>query len=197
MTNLKLFRRQVVIIGKVIYAGSERAVQGATVQVSGPVVARTRTTADGLFYLVDLPNGRYTVEASIPGAAGRYVVGKRDVEVSRDKSGQVQIARVEIALSGTTVSGKVSVKGREGGLTLAEVRIKGSGERVFSNVEGDYVLTGIEPGNRTVEVYAPGYESSSSRVELKQAGSMKTVNFSLVPVKIKAAVGEPLPAAKK
>ncbi|MGA7412016.1 MAG: carboxypeptidase regulatory-like domain-containing protein [Bryobacteraceae bacterium] len=174
-------RHQVAIAGKVTYAGTGRSIEGASVQAAGPSAVRTRTAPDGLFYFLDLPDGRYTVRASIPGAVSRYATGKGDAEVSRDKSGRIRMATVEIGLAGTTVKGKITAPGHKAGLAMAEVRIKGSGERVFSDAQGQYVLAGIEPGNRTVLVYAQGYKPASHPVKLKEPGAIETVNFALVP----------------
>ena len=62
---------------------------------------------------------------------------------------------------------------------MAEVRIKGSGERTFSDAQGQYVLAAIEPGTRTVQVTAQGYKPSVQVVKLPQAGATEMVNVVL------------------
>jgi CarboxypepD_reg-like domain/Carboxypeptidase regulatory-like domain len=173
-------RHQIAIAGKVIYSRTGRNVEGASVRASGPSIARTRTAPDGLFYFFDLPEGRYTVQASLSGAGKRYATGERDAEVVRDTSGQIRMATVILPLDGTTVTGKISEE-HGGGLIMAEVRLKGSGERVFSDAQGQYVLAGIEPGNRTILVHLRGYKPASHTVGVEGAGSSQTIDFTLLP----------------
>jgi hypothetical protein len=78
---------------------------------------------------------------------------------------------------------------------MAEVSMKGSGERTFSDAQGQYVLAGIEPielkngasvggrpaiTERTVRVSAQGYSDASKQVALNEAGALKTLDFELV-----------------
>jgi hypothetical protein len=186
-------RHQVAIAGKVIHAGTGRGIEGASVRAKGPSDVLTRTAPDGLFYFLDLPDGKYTVEASFPGAAGRFASGKRDAKVSRERSGRILLATVEIALTGTTVKGRITAKGRETGLRMAEVRIKGSGERVFSDIDGRYVLSGIERGNRTVLVYAQGFKKAFDTVKLNKPGAIETKDFDLLPERDESAGSGPRP----
>jgi hypothetical protein len=63
---------------------------------------------------------------------------------------------------------------------MAEVRVKGSGERAFSDAEGHYVLAGLEPGKRTVLAFAQGYRPASKQAAINEAGALETLNFELV-----------------
>jgi hypothetical protein len=174
-------RHQIALAGKVIYSRTGRSVEGASVRASGPSIARTRTSTDGLFYFFDLSEGRYTVQASLSGAGKRYATVERDAEVLRDASGRIRMATVVLPLDGTTVSGKIASEGQSGGLIMAEVQIKGSGERVFSDAQGQYVLAGIEPGNRTILVHLRGYKPASHTVGIEEPGSSQTIDFTLLP----------------
>lgn len=139
---------------------------------------RTRTRPDGLFYFMDLPEGKYTLEASIPELSRRYAPASENV-VIKANSGPIP-TRVDLALRPTTVKGKVIGPVKKSGVLLAEVRIKGSGERAFSDAQGQFVLSGIEPGKRTVLVYAQGYQVASRDVTLKEPGVIETVNIPLL-----------------
>jgi hypothetical protein len=141
---------------------------------------KTLTRADGLFYFLDLPSGKYTLSASLPGSGKRYGVAQAAATVTHDAQGGLKMAMVSLVLQPTTVKGKVTGPGHKNGVVLAEVRVKGSGERVFSDAQGQYVLAGIEPGKRTVMVFAQGYQPASHPVLLGQSGALETLNFALV-----------------
>jgi hypothetical protein len=139
---------------------------------------KTMTRTDGLFYFLDLPGGKYTLSASLPGSGKRY--GSAQATVTHDAQGNLKVAMVSVALQPTTVKGKVTGPGHKNGVPMAEVRVKGSGERAFSDTQGHYVLAGIEPGKRTIIVFAQGYQPASHPVLLGQPGALETLNFALV-----------------
>jgi hypothetical protein len=141
---------------------------------------KTWTRADGLFYFLDLPNGKYSLRASLPNQRKRYGVAHEKATVSRDANGEVKVAWINLGLHPTTVKGKVTGTHHKNGVVMAEIRVKGSGERAFSDAEGQYVLSAIEPGKRTVLVLAQGYRPASKSVTLAQPGALETLNFALV-----------------
>jgi hypothetical protein len=85
-----------------------------------------------------------------------------------------------LALPPTTVKGQIADQDTADPVFMAEVRVQGSGERAFSNAQGDYLLTGLETGIRTVQVTAQGYQGTSQAVTLEQAGTEQPVHFALV-----------------
>jgi hypothetical protein len=185
-------RHRVAIAGHVVDAASQKAVAGAEVvivempaafkhklQRAGAGFDRARTREDGLFYFLDLPDGKYTLSASLPGAGKRYGNAQQKTKVSRDEKGDTKIAFVNFALPPTAVKGKITGTEHSVGIVMAQVRVKGSGERAFSDFKGEYVLTGIEPGSRTVQVFAQGYRTASERISIA-AGEAKTKDFELV-----------------
>ena len=174
-------RRRIAIAGRVIYSRTGRNVEGANVRASGPSIAQTRTAPDGLFCFFDLPEGRYTMQASLPKAGKRYAMTQRDAEVLRDLAGRFSMATVVLSLDDTAVSGTITGENPGGGLVMAEVRIKGSGERAFSDGQGQYILAGIEPGNRTILVHLQGYKPASYSVDIEVPGSSHTIDFTLLP----------------
>src|SRR5262249_40085344 len=117
-------------------------------------VDRTRSRADGLFYFVDLPNGRYTFSVSLPRSPGRFGTAEGKASVARDAHGDTKMTWVNLALPATAVKGKITGPNHKNGVVMAEVRVRGSGERVFSDAQGQYLLRAIEPGKRSVLVFA-------------------------------------------
>jgi hypothetical protein len=187
---------------------------------------RTRTAADGIFYFLDLPEGDYTLKASLPGMGSRYRAAVANAVVlykpeknnksdkgakpdehdkakesdERNKHRDYQRVFVELVLKATTVHGRIIGPGHKNGVLMAEVRMKGSGERTFSDAQGHYVLAGIEPIKlkkgtsagaspakteppaRTVQVFAQGYQPTAKPVALNKAGDSKPLNFELEPI---------------
>ncbi len=194
-------RHVVGIFGRVVDSTSKKPVPGALVEIkdSPPGFGRklrigamqygdkwatmmeradrTITRNDGQFYFVNLPDGQYTLNASHPKAGRRYGGAKQLVHVSHDAKKRV---RVEIELTPTTVKGKIFAPGQKAGVAMAEVQVKGSGERTFSDVQGQYSLTGLEPGKRKVTVLAQGYEDTSQSINIPEPGALETLDFHLV-----------------
>jgi hypothetical protein len=140
---------------------------------------KTRSRPDGLFYFLDLPDGKYSVRASVPSYGNRYGKAEQPATVSRDANGDTKIPFVRCALQPTHVKGKVTGTGQESGVALARVRVKGSGERGFTDAQGQYTVAGIEPGKRTLLVSAQGYRTESQAFTLQEAGASHTLNFTL------------------
>jgi hypothetical protein len=145
----------------------------------------TQSQADGHFGFLDLPDGQYALTASLPGAGSRYGTAQvQNIAVARDGEGKAILAVADLFLPPTTVSGQIQ-QGSGADIepvTLAEVRLSGSGERTWSDSNGQYTLLGLEtsPNPRTVMVSAAGYQPASQTVLLPQAGTVQTLNFTLV-----------------
>jgi hypothetical protein len=222
MVKWETVRHQVAIAGRLADAGTGKPVGGALVTINedertpaafksllearamqyGDAWAtmterpdRARTAPDGLFYFLDLPDGDYTLTASLASMGNRYGTAQATATVSRDENGNLKRAFLDLALQATTVRGKITGPSHKTGVAMAEVRVKGSGERTFSDAQGQYVLAGVEPvkpkngtsaggrppiTERTVLVFAQGYRPASKPVALHEAGTMKTLNFELV-----------------
>lgn len=140
---------------------------------------RTRTRPDGRFYFLDLPVGKYKLQAALPNQGRRFGKAEESVEVGQDADGYAKMVFVRCALSPTQVNGKITGVGQEGGVALARVRVKGSGERGFTDAQGEYRVAGIEPGKRTLLVSAQGYRAESQMFTLEKPGDSKTLNFNL------------------
>jgi hypothetical protein len=90
------------------------------------------------------------------------------------------MAAADMALAPTTLKGRITDQ-ESNPVAMAEVRVKGSGERAFSDGQGQYLLTGLEVGQRTVLVSAPGYQPASQTALLNAAGTVQTLDITLVP----------------
>jgi hypothetical protein len=140
---------------------------------------KTQTRDDGLFYFMDLPNGKYTFSVSSPVGGKRYADAQENAIVARDNQGNLKTVTLKPVLRPTTVKGKITGPNHRTGVFLAEVRVKGSGERTFSDAQGQYVLAAIEPGARTIQVFAQGYQAASHVVKLPGPGASETLNLVL------------------
>ena len=141
-----------------------------------------QTTADGLFYFLDLPQGNYTLIASMLNFPRRYGTSQaKNVTVSHN--GDIPIPFADIALLSTNLIGKIThtSETKAEPIVLAEVRIKGSQERTLSNSKGEYILSGLEASvrERTVLVRAQGYQPDEGTITLSQPGEQQTLNFEL------------------
>lgn len=204
MNQIDHRRHRVAIAGRVVDAATGKPVSGADVKISempdamkrrleiaaaaygtrwsamGERQDRTQSRDDGIFFFLDLPNGDYELQVSLASAGNRFGVHKMPARVSRDGQGNVQFALLRCALPPTSVTGKVTAPGHEAGVPLARVRVKGSGERAFTDLQGQYVLAGIEPGKkRTLLVSAQGYGNAAKDFALPQPGSTKKIDFEL------------------
>ncbi|HEY7491121.1 MAG TPA: carboxypeptidase-like regulatory domain-containing protein [Candidatus Tectomicrobia bacterium] len=197
-------RHQVAIAGRVTDAQTGKPITGAQVSITTAPAAfkaqlasiagqhgarwdsmverpdRHRTAADGQFRFLDLPNGQYTVTASLQRAGSRYGTARVRVRVARSAHGNVTMAVVNLALPPTTLQGRITDQAADP-VVMAEVRVQGSRKRAFSDGEGQYLLTGLEVGAHTVLVAAQGYTPVTQTVRLNRAGTVRTVNFTLVP----------------
>jgi hypothetical protein len=156
---------------------------------------RTCTRTDGHFHFMDLPDGDYTLKITQPGSGTRYGTAEAETTVSRDADGNIDWENVAVQLSPTAIGGTVTTQsdgGAGGGghpleeepVWMAEIRVSGSGERTFSNQNGEYLLTGLEIGTRQISVTATGFTQSTPEtpfsVELSQPGEfIEDINFLL------------------
>jgi hypothetical protein len=206
MSEWEIIRHAVAIAGRVSNAQTGKAVGGAGVGIADAPTEftawlatrakqfgdrwqamsqrpdRTRTAADGHFHFMDLPNGDYTLVASLPGAGSRYGQAEAAVTVNRGTEGNLIMATVDIQLPPTTLKGRITTEDTEGPVPVvsAEVRIGGSDEKAFSDDQGRYHLAGLEKGLRTVLVSAKGYQPVSHVVGFDAAGVEQILDVVLV-----------------
>lgn len=174
-------RHQVAIAGNVVNAVTGLAMPGAVVKIdAGTIQANTLTAQDGHFHFLDLPDGSYPVRASMPTAGSRHGSAQVNATVSRDGSGNIQMATADIQLPATTIRGEIS-KPDHSPVVMAEIQLAGSGERVFTDSDGRYALVGIEIGTRTLTVTRQTFETHVQTVSIAAAGDTVTVDVTLIP----------------
>lgn len=152
---------------------------GAALAVDRP--DQTRTAADGHFHFLDLPDGNYAVTASLPEAGSRYGTAEvKNRPVSRDGDGRIAWAWTDMKVPPTTIGGKVTNQSAAP-VKLASVRLKGSGESALSDDAGNYRLSALEVGTRTVSASAPGLKADLKIVQLDEAGKKQVVDIAMTP----------------
>ena len=196
-------RHQVTLSGLVTDAQTGAAVPGAIVTLSdGPAAFaswlalraiqygdawaalperpdRTRTRENGQFYFLDLPSSSYTVTAELPGGGTRYGTVQVQTRVSRSRQGAITSKSVSLALPSTALKGQVTGPTKQP-IVMAEVRVQGSSESVYTDSSGAYLLVGVEVGSLTVQVSAQGFQPATASVQVGAAGSVVTTDVSLV-----------------
>ena len=102
----------------------------------------------------------------------RYGKAQFDTAVSYGAAGFGKFT--VLRLQPTGIKGRVVISANQTAVLLAEVRIKGSGERAFTDAEGQYTISGILPNDRrlrTVQVRARGYRDQSIEVMIDEPGT--------------------------
>ena len=174
-------RHQVAIAGTVVSAATGLAVPGAEVKIAaGTVRVTTLTGPDGHFHFLDLADGVYPVTAAFPTAGSRYGSALVSATVTRDGSGNISMATADMQLPATTIRGEIS-KPNSQPAVMAEVRLAGSGERVFTDGDGRYALVGVEIGSRALRVTTQKFQTHVQTVIIAAAGDTVTVDVTLTP----------------
>jgi hypothetical protein len=140
---------------------------------------RVPSAVDGQFCFIDLPDGTYTVTAAWAPQGSRYGTAVGTATVARDAAGTIKLATVDLALPPTRISGVVTVKSSQSPVVMAEVRLAGSSDSTFTDGQGRYVLSAIEPGPRTVRVLADGFAPAEASIDVDGRGKSVTMNFAL------------------
>jgi len=88
------------------------------------------------------------------------------------------MAVADITLPPTAIKGTVTGPNATK-VAMAKIQILRSGDQAFSDAQGNYLLAGVEIGNRTVLVSAQGFQSISQTIALGPAGVLQTLDFAL------------------
>jgi len=165
------------IAGIVVDAWTGQRLADAEVSLAaGDVTQRTtRTAPDGAFHFADVSPGPYTLKAHLPHAGQRY--GTKELRLKVPDAQRVAPVVVKLDLPPTSVSGRVVLEDRAARELppLARVGVQGSEEQTFTDVKGDFLLTGLEPGKRTLRVTAPGYRPEPELYEVELEPGSNTV----------------------
>jgi len=140
---------------------------------------RALTALDGHFHFLDLPDGDYTIVASLPAVGSRYGSVQGTATVKRDGAGNLKPVILSLALPSTTVQGKITKQTGGDPIAMAAILVQGSGETAYTAVDGTFRLLAIEKGSRTINASAPGFQASSQVVVLANAGDTQVLNFAL------------------
>jgi hypothetical protein len=156
--NLTLVPRTYTVSGTVTTDVPAGPASGASVRLragAAPLGAPVTAAADGTYTLTGIPDGAYTVEASLSG----YATATVSVTVS---GGDVPDG--DLALVQTTVSGTIS-KSDGGAASGASVQLKAGaaplGAPVTAAADGTYTVSGVPDGAYTVEVSLSGYATGT------------------------------------
>ena len=224
MLKMGISNPQVAIAGRVLEGETEKAISGAMVEITAMPnkfqtilslkalqygsqwekmsdrLDRQITASDGYFYFVDLPDGDYTLKASLPGSGTRYKNGEQKVKVDPPNKNAIPTSIkdivkeiipttiTDIVLEPTGIKGKITatdVDQPEKEILNAKVQIQGSSESTLSDQKGNYRLLGLDAfksgkRNVTLIVSATGYQKVSQSVEINK-GKISDQNFSLKP----------------
>lgn len=152
-------------------------IAGAAVLISRGdiVVASTFTDNQGNFFVTNLPDGSYTVQVS----ATNFQTGIQGIQVAANV-----IATTNFTLQ-TLPSSIVGTVTSDTLLPFPGMRVTTYSNNipvlsVLTNVNGQYVLNGLAPGNYVVKVEAPDYQTAVSGI-LLAPNTTATVNFVLSP----------------
>lgn len=105
------------------------------------------TPATGYFYWLDLPAGSYTLTAWLPGAGTGYGIGEpKQLAVAKDAKATEcqQFELLPTGVQGRLVEANGQPAAEKKAVTMAEVRVKGDNARVFTNMQGEFRLLGLE-----------------------------------------------------
>jgi subtilisin family serine protease len=163
------------LAGTVTAQDTGQPVAGATVTVSGPEPAATTTGAQGDYSFGTLVVGTYSVTVSAVGYHSRTVTG---VVVNPD---QTTTRDVVLVPNVGNVTGTVTSQAHGQPVANARVRLlfgPGGSYEAFTDVNGQYLLTGVVSGSYTVHTTATGCFLDSSSVTV-QDGQTTVHNVQL------------------
>jgi Carboxypeptidase regulatory-like domain len=181
VATIATWTRRAAICGYVRDASSGTGIFGATVELVGREV-QTATRVDGFYCFLDLPDGAYTLHATAPALGSRYGgVTVAGVAVADDGVGRPLFdPKGNLVLPPTRLSGRVQRAGTLAPIARAEVRLRASGVKAISDNLGQYLISAVEAGSQTVQIFAPGFITTSQSVTL-EAGQNTVADFTLTP----------------
>lgn len=151
-------------------------IPGATIQVRNSFVVVATTIADlnGNYNFPNLPPDTYTVTASAPGF-------QRQVKIATVTSNQVTVVNFALKKNPGTVSGTVTDAVTTNPIPDATVAVfQGTTfiDSALTDVNGNYTIPDLAPGNYTFLAIEQGYQAAFS-AETVVAGMTTIANFAL------------------
>lgn len=150
---------------------------------------RTVTAPDGFFRFIDLPDGAYTVTVSSKEGARRYGDATHAFTVARGANGAIKASIALIPLPATGIRGTlVASSTDDDGITtktpisMACVEVAGTRERAYTGAAGEFYLTDLEPGVRTLTIRASGYQIVTVTATIVKGDVTEMGSFVMTPV---------------
>ncbi|MGI0484854.1 carboxypeptidase regulatory-like domain-containing protein [Pantanalinema rosaneae CENA516] len=190
---VEIIHHRVAIAGQVLDLATQQPISGAGVKIpdlqSPGHLLFTYTQEDGSFYFLDLPNGSYTLQISVPDLAGIYgVVEVTGVKVDTQELTDVGLKHLtvikpildfkKVELTATQLSGTVIDQTTNHAITGAMVQLLGSGLSTRTDKNGGYQFLHLQASIPTLQGSAIGYQPTAQKVTLT-AGQKTVANFSL------------------
>lgn len=149
---------------------------------------RTVTAPDGFFRFIDLPDGDYTVTVSAKEGARRFGDATHSFTVARDADGAIHATIALITLPATGVRGTLveSTTNDDGTtsttpISMACVEVSGTRERAYTGSTGEFYLTDLEPGARTLSISASGYQTVFVNTTIVYGSVTEMGSFVITP----------------
>ncbi len=134
--------------------------------------------ANGVVRFYRLPDGAYTLVIDAPGTGTRYGSVTSSLTVAAASGATL----ANTALPPTALAGKLQTGtgAKAAPVVMALVKVRGSNDQTYTDLNGNYQLPAVEAGARTVEFSAIGLKTQTAAANLKQ-GQTSTVNATLSP----------------
>jgi hypothetical protein len=193
--NFVLVATEAYIVQGYVTSDIGNAVAGARVQLnaSSPVPSSITTTDDDGFYTLtaepDPIQSSYTCFAEAAGYADRYLT----LTIANGANITQNIELDRLGAASGVVTGPQ-------GQPVAYAQLRGSGQAAWSDANGHYTLTGLDPGSSPVTVSAAGFDSLAALVPIAP-GATTPQNFvltaatAIIQGTIDDESGDPVPGA--
>jgi hypothetical protein len=172
-------RHRAAIAGHVVDAVSQRGIRDAVITLLSSGRQR-RSCPDGFYAFLDLPDGSYALTATAPSLGSRY--GSRTVEgilVSSGVDGRPKLdPKARLALPPTRLAVAVRRADTLAPVPGAKLCLRGANVVVHCDAAGTCRVPLLEAGAQTAIVSAPGFDSHSAPVTVRQ-GEETSLNFLL------------------
>ncbi|WWB87080.1 carboxypeptidase regulatory-like domain-containing protein [Priestia aryabhattai] len=167
------------VTGKVTSGQTGLPLRGVTVELrnqNNVLITTTQTNAEGNYSFTQLASGTYTLNF----IAANFVTATRTPTVP---AGQTQIVNVTLQPSPGTVTGTVTSTGGTP-VASATINLIDAFNTVVAtattNIQGQYTLSNVNPGQYSVTVSAPNFQSQLLGITVT-SNQTTTANFTLIP----------------